>query len=47
MIKYVHAYELLSEARTKTFSLILSLNLVLLKILLVFAQLVLLSSGLK
>lgn len=47
MHKYVSAYERISEARAKTFRRILTVNLLLLKILLVFAKLALLSSGLK
>ena len=46
MHKYVHAYESISEAQAKTFRRILGANLVLLKILLVFVKLALLSSGL-
>lgn len=45
--KYVNPYESISEARAKTFKRILTVNLLLLKILLVFAELALLSSGLK
>jgi hypothetical protein len=39
MLKYLQEYESLSDAQVKTFKLILSLNLILLKILLVFAKL--------
>jgi len=45
MLKYSTEYESISAARTKTFKLILSLNLCLLKFLLVFAKLSLLFPG--
>jgi hypothetical protein len=47
MIKYHSKYEILSVIQMKIFISILSVNLVLLKMLLVFAKLALLSSGLK
>jgi len=47
MDKYVRAYEYISGIRWKIFTGLLSMNLVLLKLLLIFTKLALLTSGLK
>ena len=47
MYKYVHAYKSMSELYWKIFIQLLSLNLVLLKVLIVFLKLAILSPGLK
>jgi hypothetical protein len=47
MLKYIAMYESVSVIQNKTFIGLLGMNLVLLKMLLVFAKLALLSSGLK
>lgn len=47
MLEYLHRYESISDGRMRIFNSILGWNLVLLKVLLIFVKLAILSSSLK